>query len=113
MNTLFSRIITIVAVFLLTGETIAAQAKGDFCVQSEMLEEIYEQHPSRLQKQIELDLQRANHNQTSSLSSISSTYTLPVVVHIIHQGNLGDLSDEAIHTAIAQVKSGFCKSSTL
>jgi len=107
MNTLFSRIITIVAAFLLTGDTLAAQAKEDFCVQSEILEQLYEQDPTRLQKQNELDLQLANQYQNATLSSVPSTYTLPIVVHIIHQGNLGDLSDDAVQTAIAQVNLAF------
>jgi len=106
MNTLFSRIIMIVAVILLTGNTVVAQATGEFCVQSEILEKLYQQNPARHQKQNKLEWQRANLTYNPSFTT-TTTYTLPVVVHIIQQGNIGALSNDAVLTAIAQVNLAF------
>ena len=106
MNTLLRRIVMIVAVIFLHGNTVVAQATGEFCVQSEILEQLYQEYPSRQVSQNALELQRAAQHNNPSFTT-TATYTLPVVVHIIQQGNTGDLSDAAVQTAIAQVNLAF------
>ncbi len=107
MNTLLRRIVMIVAVILLNGNAAVAQATGEFCVQSEMLEQLYQQHPTRQVSQNALEFQRAVQYNNSSFTTTTATYTLPVVVHIIQEGSTGDLSDAAVQTAIAQVNLAF------
>ena len=97
----------IVAVILLIGTTAVAQTTGEFCAQSQMIEQLYQQHPTRQQKQLELELQRASRFNNPSLTSTTPTYTLPVVVHIVHNGSIGEISDAAIQTAIAQTNLAF------
>lgn len=97
----------IVAVILLAGTTIVAQATGEFCVQSQMMEQLYQQHPTRQQKQFELEFQRASRYDNPSFTATTASYTLPVVVHIIHQGTTSELSDAAVQTTIAQANLAF------
>ncbi len=106
MNTLFSRIMMIAGV-LLFGTSMSAQSTREFCAQSEMLDQLYQQHPARQQQQIDLEVQRATNYHRPSFTTTPSIYTLPVVVHIIHQGSIGELSDAAVQTAIAQVNLAF------
>ena len=107
MNTLLSRIVMIVTVILLNGNTVVAQATREFCAQSEILEQLYQQYPNRQAYQNELELQRAAHYNNPSFTITTATYTLPVVVHIIQDGTIESLSDAAVQTAISQVNLAF------
>ncbi len=107
MNTLLRCIVVIAAVILLNGNTVVAQATGEFCVQAELSEKLYQQYPSRQEIQNTLEFQRAAQVNNPSFSATTATYTLPVVVHIIHQGSTGDLSDAAVQIAIAQANAAF------
>jgi|GEM_PF-1940825 len=107
MNTLLRRIVMIVAVILLYGNTAVAQVTGEFCAQAEITEHLYLQYPTRQQDQNALEFQRASQYNNPSFTTTTATYTLPVVVHIIQQGNTGDLPDAAIQTAISQVNLAF------
>ncbi len=104
---------------LLMAAQLAAQP--NFCYTTEQQNAWFAEHPE-LRKNFEVLQQQAadtdkelyqyNYQQapfTAGKSSSTSSYTIPIVFHILHQGGFENISDDQVKDAVRILTEDFCK----
>jgi PKD repeat protein len=96
--------------FLFFQLVLQAQQETYPCAASEMQRLLFEKDPSLLQKQLTLDgviQQHIQRQQNQADLRNSAVFSIPVVVHIIHQNGSENISDAQVQSAIQHLNDAF------
>ncbi|MDX2072507.1 MAG: M43 family zinc metalloprotease [Haliscomenobacter sp.] len=96
--------------FLCFHFVLQAQQASYPCAASEMQRLLFEKDPTLLQRQLALDEvihQQLQRQQNQVELRNSAVFTIPVVVHIIHQNGSENISDAQIQSAIQHLNDAF------
>lgn len=98
--------------FVLSGFWLSAQTSNVLppatpCFTDELWLQKKSADPGAAQREVHMNTQIANH---SSVSRMLSTYTVPVVVHIIHNNGPENISNAQVLNAIQQLNDAFSNS---
>ncbi len=103
------------------GGTITAQLNSGLkkipCYTTEAMEDVFKNDPAAKsrydleQSQMDLEYRQAIKNQVAqkTANTAASIYTVPVVFHIMHQGGVENISDQACMDALTQLNADYNK----
>lgn len=104
------RLICLNIFFLFFQLILRAQQETYPCAASEMQRLLFEKDPTLLQRQLALDAAIHQHIQRQNTQAElrhSAVFTIPVVVHIIHQNGSENISDAQAQSAIQHLNDAF------
>ncbi|MCH2044213.1 MAG: PKD domain-containing protein, partial [Saprospiraceae bacterium] len=78
-----------------------------FCAYDEWFQLVTAQHPDLIQKQDSLDNILSDLIKRGKFSPLKSTYTVPVVVHVVHNGGTGNIPNTQVLDAIQHLNDAF------
>lgn len=95
---------------LFYNQSLKAQAETYPCAASEMQRLLFDKDPTLLQRQMALDQKLHEHIQRQgSLGELRNTgsFTIPVVIHIVHENGTENISDAQVQAAIQHLNDAF------
>ncbi len=93
------------AIFIFFGTLTHGQT--DFCAQRQIHERLWQQRPEVKLRHQQLDMQLREILQSGNHSPLLAMYTLPVVVHIIHDGGAENIPDAQVIQGIQDLNDAF------